>query len=185
MLAVLAGCGGKAKPAKVEAKVGPSRTIQTGTVEVAQRDDDLVMLWKVKSAKSEMTLSGDGKLSGNMTGVTGAYYIKGEIASTFEADESFADQESQELRLKGNVVVISKEQVLEGLGVQEKDAKKVGTVRLYADAMEWDEAKRMLHATGKVKVISDSYEMGPFPVLWVSPDLKEVGTPDQWKEPRL
>lgn len=181
MLAVLAGCGGKVKPAKVEAKVGPSRTIQTGTVEVVQRGDDVDrnMLWSVKSDHSEMTLSGDGKLSGNMTTVTGAHYKKGILASTFKADQSFVDQETRELSLKGNVIVISKKSILEKL-----HAENVEWVELHADAVEWDDAKRMLRAIGRVRIISDSYEMGPFPTLWASPDLKEVGTPEQWKDPK-
>ncbi|HRJ25881.1 MAG TPA: hypothetical protein PLO61_00045 [Fimbriimonadaceae bacterium] len=150
---------------KAEEERLPDRQVRTDQIEIVQRDDQRQIAWKVRSKNSDVTLRGDGLVSGRLEQVQGEVFSQNKVASRFRARVAEADQAQQRLELRGEVEFKSLEPPL----------------TLRADQVVWHAQTRRLRAQGNVRLSSDVYEMGPFRELWASPDLREVGTPETWK----
>lgn len=169
-LALVAGCGSSNKAAEPKQAEPPKKVtpkaIQMGPVELIQKDAKLGPQWSVKGKSAQMTMSEDGKGSGDLFEVSGTMFDKNEPAATFTAKQGHADQAAETLNLMGNVVVTAKE----------------SSAKLVADHVRWLADRQLIEATGNVTMKTQDYSIGPFPVLLATPDLKSFGTPDRFKK---
>lgn len=159
------GCGAKAqdKPAPPEPrKPEPTRALQTGPVEITQKNDQQQTSWTIRGESSRVQIA--EKASGDLDNVSGTIYTKAKPSATFTASHGAANQTSNLLALDGEVVLVA------------KDPEST----LKADHVKWLPERELIEATGNVTVVTKDYRLGPFKKLLATPDLKKVGTPDQF-----
>ncbi len=132
------------------------------------RDEDRRRAWSVQARGAKLNFGGEGKMSGDLEGVSGVLFKDDAEAATFTAEFGSASQERRRLILRGRVKLISLKQ------------KAV----LTADELEWLDGEARVEARGNVLVRSDNYEVGPFPKVLATPDLTDIGTPDMFMEKR-
>lgn len=159
------GCGANLKNDTKKSQtppIPPETTANTGPVAVTQRSPQGQIIWTLKSEKSQITYGGEGKLSGTLENVSGELYQGGKLASKFKCNFASADQEQNRLEMHDSVRIV--------------DIAEDAT--LMADHVVWEGDAGHIRASGNVRVMAKSYEMGPFEELWASPDLMQVGTPD-------
>ena len=164
----LLGCGSPKRTDPTTKSPPPiplDTTANTGPVAITQRDENGHILWHVESDKSQIVYGGEKKLSGSLEKVNGDLYENGKLVSTFRADSATADQEENRLELEGKVEVTEMRE----------------SATLIAQKVTWDGKQQQIRASGDVRVVAKSYQMGPFKELWASPDLMHVGTPDVFK----
>ncbi len=123
-----------------------------------------------------MLLQQGGAATGTLKGVTGEIYDKGELSSRFSGDDGEADQSKQTFVLRGHVMVTSK---VKPKGKREIPAE-MKEMKLTAAVIRWDPLAKKFKATGSVMISGPSYEMGPYPEIWATPDLNKMGTPDRF-----
>lgn len=166
------GCGSREAarppaptPPPVEAE---KRSAQTEKVEMVARDESRMRAWSVQAKSAKLNFAGEGKMSGDLVGVSGVLFKNDTEAGTFTADRGSANQEQRRLVLRGRVRLVSLTQ------------KAV----LTADELEWLDGEERVEARGNVRVRSERYEVGPFPKVLATPDLTDIGTPDMFMEKR-
>lgn len=175
----IAGCSGSSKKPeyKPPVKTAESTPIKTGGVEITARrdlsktDPTKVVAWvaRAKSGDAELAL-GAGVGPTRLHAVQGEVYTgDGKVGSTFSADEGFADPATRQLELTGRVTVVS---------LPSKDNRD--KVTLTAEKVRWLDDRGLIAAEGNVKLQRDVWTMGPSEVLWATPDLATLGSPDQF-----
>lgn len=174
-IAMVAGCGSsgssQSKPRPAPEKpdpTAPRRQLESRDVTVAQRDERRVPQWTIKGDKALINVSENGKFSGTLEGVTGELYQDGRAASRFSAQRGEADQNRDTLSATGDVTITD---------------TKTGT-KLIAEHMKWLASRKLIEASGNVRVIGTDYEVGPMPRVLATPDLKKFGTPDRFPSPK-
>jgi len=167
----LAGClrPAPARPAnaprsQTKPPEAPRRAFATGAVEAEARDPQRRRLWTIRAKSARLDMIDDRQAAGDMTDVSGTIFQNEQSVSQFEAQQGQADQVKQRLSLRGSVKVTSAAQRAE----------------LRADEIDWRADLHRLEARGNVRVISLDYEIGPFPVLFATADLRTVATPDRF-----
>jgi hypothetical protein len=167
LAAVLVGCGSGSAPTTVAeappTPKSPERALAAGPTEIIQRGESRKLVWSVRGEGMTVRLDGDGKASGDLKAVTGKVYDDAEQPGDYRAAFGSADQKAQVLRLRGNV--------------EFRNAQGV----LRADALIWQPARKLIEATGNVTFEGPDYKLGPFPKVLATPDLRSIGTPDQFK----
>ena len=104
-------------------------------------------------------------------GMAEAKQVKGEIirdgavVATYKAEAGLGDRAQQTLKLKGRVLVESKEH----------------EATLSCEEMVYDAKLKVIKAGGGVKVTGDAGTIQTLEV-WASPDLNIVATPDMFKQ---
>ncbi len=119
----------------------------------------------MNSENSELTLDPKGAF-GTMQTVKGEIYQDDKVASTLTADSGEAEKDTGVLRQKATVVVN---------GINPKATVK-------GDQLEWDARIRIVKVKGNPSIDSPQIVMNTTDELWSTPDLKQVGTPDQFKK---
>jgi len=160
------GCGAKAQqpsPVQEPRKPEPTRTLQTGPVEITQKNKLQQPSWTIRGESSRVEIA--DKASGDLKKVSGTIYTKAQPSATFTANQGSANQANNLLTLSGDVVLVA------------KDPEST----LKADHVKWLPERELIQATGNVTVVTKDYRLGPFPKLLATPDLKKVGTPDQFE----
>lgn len=112
-----------------------------------------------------MTYQDKNTFFGSMTGVSGEIYDRDQVASRFSANTADANKAQDTLQLSGNVDLSS-----------EKPAS-----HLHCRSLAWDPAQRVVKATGNVTLETPSYDLGPVPELWATPNLSQAGTPSEFQ----
>ncbi|MEZ0325585.1 MAG: LPS export ABC transporter periplasmic protein LptC [Fimbriimonas sp.] len=123
-------------------------------------------LWTVrwKSAVMQVYKEG-GEFSGELSTVTGDIFRGNNITSTFSADRSTGDKNSEVLILEGHATVVSK---------QMKST-------LTCDRIRYEAGKKLVKALGNVRIVGPSGTVSGLEEVWTTPDLKVVSTPDMFK----
>lgn len=165
------GCGRPAADRAIAPTPEPpaERAFGTGQIEIVRRAEDRSIEWSVTAQRAELLDSGPGKLGGTLEQVSGALYKKGGVSSRFTSDSGEADQAANRLVLKGRVRVVA------------VDPKAV----LTAERIVYQGDRQLIEASGGVEVDAGSYRLGPVPTIWATPDLRTVGTPDQFADSSL
>lgn len=140
------------------------RAFATGPIEAEARDPQRRRMWTVRATSARLDLDEARKGSGDLFGVTGELFQQEKPVSRFSADRGTADQARQVLSLRGQVQIRSLQQ----------------SATLSATSLEWQAGRQRLEAKGDVRVVTPDYEIGPFPVLFATPDLRTVATPDRF-----
>lgn len=174
LLAVASGCGsGKKGPdRKEEEKIAKaaseiqSAAMRAGKAERFRKDGSRERLWLVEWESAELNYNEAGEFGGSMAGVKGEFFQKGESASSFRATKASAKLGEDGLQLTGGIEVTAKNAVSS----------------LRCDKLAWNPSKNRLEASGKVTIETDTYVLGPFEVIYASPKLDEVGTPDGFRQ---
>lgn len=117
-----------------------------------------------KSAQAEG--SGSSDFTASAKGVSGSLFDKGTLVSRFTADRASIDRKAQLLLVQGNVRVVSA-----------RPGPLFGSV-LTCSEIKYTDARRLIEASGNVKMDGPQYSIGPFEKLVAAPDLSRVGTPD-------
>lgn len=136
----------------------------TGPTSIERRNEKGQVAWIVRGESSRVRFSADGDLGGEIANVEGQMFAAGKAANRFRAKAGRADQDRNRLVLVGEVRI--------------EDLAR-GAI-LTADRVVYDGAKEQIEASGTVKVLSESYSMGPFETLLATPDLSDIGTPDRF-----
>lgn len=172
-VALLAGLNSACKPrAILDRDAAPALSeedgsripVQTGRIEIEQRDEDGSQLWEVEALSSRLGIDETGIELVMMAGVTAKLYREGELVSRATAPEAKADRTNSRLVLYGGVVLI----------------EETRRLTLNADTVVYQEAKEIIEASGNITVSSDSMTMGVFERLWSTPDLTRIATPDRF-----
>lgn len=138
--------------------------VQTGRVEVEQRDEEGAQLWEIEAESSRLGVDETGIELVMMAGVSAKLYREGKLVSRATAPEAKADRTNSRLVLYGGVVLIEETRGL----------------TLNADTVVYQEAKVIIEASGNITVTSNSMYMGVFERLWSTPDLTRIATPDRF-----
>jgi hypothetical protein len=102
---------------------------------------------------------------GTMEEVSGDFYDKGEVASTFKGDTAKADRAKAVLEVSGNIQV----------------ASKLHGASMTCDRVVWSEQDKTIKAFGHVKIFGNFGSMGTADEIWTTPDLNVFATPDMFK----
>lgn len=159
------GCGGPTpvqRRANVADEPASERRVDTGESEVVRRGPDREPAWSAKSASARLSYGGEGNFGGRFEDVSGLIFSEGKPASEFKARAGVAEQESETLILEGSVRIV---------GIESK-------ATLSAMRVQWRPDRKLVLASGDVRVNTPDYSIGPFPSLLATPDLRQFGTPD-------
>lgn len=170
---LLVGCG-VPKPKKVSESNDPKspdpvhleRSVQSGEIEITARNDANETSWVAHAKESELKLYSDSNIAGSLKTVDGAFYNDGEKAGTFVADTAIADRSDQKLVLDKGIKVLSTDRKM----------------TLEAHRVEWMADRKLLQCIGNVIVSGETGTYGPSNLLWASPSLQMVGTPDRFSK---
>lgn len=170
----LCGCGGgKKEPAQPKPSAQeeePAQRIGTGGISVVSRDDARVDVWKANATTAQVKLAPDGSVTAQMQGVSGDVYQKGEPSAKFSSKKGYAEQKTQALRLQDSVTLSDSE----------------GKNKVTSKRLEWLPTIKMIQLKGDVAFVGSGVVTGPLETIWVTPDLKDVGTPHSFKnDPKM
>ncbi len=169
---LLLGCGSKPsdKPTTKEedkADKKPPMDIQMSKASAEQYSaDGKSLLWMTNWESLDMNVTSDNTSSGKMHVVTGSLYQEGKPTTDFSGDEGTADQSRQLLELSNHVKLISRTQ----------------STTLTATKMSHEARKKLVVASGGVKVDGKAGKAGVFDKLYASVDLKRIGTQDHFEK---
>lgn len=186
----LIGCSGKKpeppKPAETPKQEDPTASrISTGGIEVLSRDKKRIAVWNAISEKATVDIAESGAVRAAMTGVTGTIYKivetkkDGNVTQTsvpgakFKADGGQADQKTQELILKPNVELTEL--------IDPKADERVNPGILKATKLEWLPTIKMIQLSGNVRFNGRGLVVNSLDTVWVTPDMKQIGTPNSFK----
>lgn len=171
---ILVGCGSggsnkAASPATSNSGADPEsplRVVESGALTLTSRRDDGKVAWVLNGKSSRTLFTDDGaERQVVLEGVSGEMMDEQGTASTFTAAEGTASAND-------NRVVASDATV--------KSARD--DIELSTSTLRWMEDRRLFAAEGNVWLKGKGWTLGPAPVLWATPDLKKVGTPDKFEE---
>lgn len=170
----LAGCGTGGGGGEVAAQNAPKKPddpkVETSvvgkTVELMARTDDQLPTWTVKAQNATLNMFTDANVTSVLKDVKGDLFDKGKVASSYQAENAFANRSTKNLQLKGNVMVTNPDK----------------TVTLHCNALDWRPDLELIQARGDVRLIGNGYQSGSFQLVWLSPDLNRAGTPDLIKK---
>ncbi len=131
------------------------------------RDEERAPVWNVDAKESQIDLAESGAVRGSLQGISGDLFSdKKVVTSKFTADRGIVDQKTQELKLESNVQL----REIAGGGI------------LKSQKLEWLPTIKMVQASGGVTFTGSDTKIGPMAYLWASSDLKEVGTPESFRD---
>ncbi len=185
---LVAGCGSGGstpakKPADVPKKDEIAQRIGTGGIEVTSRDEKRTEVWQANAKKATVDIAKSGAIRAAMTGVSGTIFDEGKAAADFSADRGQADQASQELSLRENVE-LTEIVTVKSPGNQEDPPIVPG--KIVGKTLDWLPTIKMIQVQGAVTFKGRGLRVGPLASVWVTPDMKQVGTPDSFKnDPKM
>ncbi len=175
----MGGCGSpKPEPSPNAETKTPDKSsipVETGRVTITARGEDGELSWVAKASRSSLVVA-DQASKAMLTDVDGEIYMNGAVASRFSADQAEADNATRELVMNGHVVIKS-EPPPPGV----KSSLPAQPVEINADRAKWLDDRRVVAAQGSVWVRSSVYQMGEYPELWATQDLRKIGTPDRFQ----
>lgn len=170
---LLSGCGSSGgsapkPPEKKDEKPALEGGVETNAAEGVRYGPEPVRkpLWRLRWERSSLTYGEGGVFFGTAFGVRGVFFKGPKEASSFQAESVEIERGSNKLQIKGGVVV---------------SAEKPLT-QLKCEEATWDPDREVGEARGNVRVITEDYTLGPFPVIRFSPELKIGGTPKLFEE---
>ncbi len=130
-----------------------------------QRD----LIYRITWADGVVQVGNEGVFAGTMESVSGEFYEKSKLASTFQAEHAKADRDTDTLTLTGHVTVIS----------------KAYNATLTCDKVEWRNKEKIVKAFGNIQIHGEMRgENGTFSgldELWATPALDYFATPGMFK----
>jgi hypothetical protein len=143
---------------------GVQQVVRSGDGEATRysADGKRTPLWSVRWKEAEIDLGTKGFFGGRMEQVSGTLYDSGKQTSTYRANRATADRNSDLLVLQGEVELQSPER---------------GMV-LACERLEYRPERKMLRATGNVRIQVNGGLLTAGQELLATPDLKTVSTPE-------
>lgn len=168
---LLAGCSGSDQPPKKDSQNEPEpsqpevkKDVYAGgstTVEITREDGTVA--WSVTAESSRVAITSDGNEEFFLKGVSGVLRDEKGDASKFTADTATANAKKRTISAnRARITSLRRDVTME------------------ADGMKWLDDKRLIAVEGNVWLRGKDWELGPSEVLWATPDLTKVGTPDQF-----
>ncbi|MCB0825551.1 MAG: hypothetical protein KDC26_05140 [Armatimonadetes bacterium] len=149
---------------KMAEEAAGRRVVNSGEVTITMKRDDGSVAFEINAESSRVGIE-DGSQEAFLNGVTGSLFDEGKEVSQFEAEEGKADSENKRL-------VLTKAKVKS----MERD------LALNADTIRWMEDRKLFAAEGSVTIQGANWSFGPSDVLWASPDLSELGSPEKFQK---
>jgi hypothetical protein len=168
---LIAGCGSSGsarRPApsdddKPKDEVRKAETAGGSAVRYSD-GEDRKKLWSIEWGEAQLEYNDDGHFGGTLAEVKGQFFRQGVPAAEFLARQAETKLGSSVLSIEGGIRLSSKEPAL----------------TLTCDKVVWNPDLQRIEARGNVKVDSPRYTMGPAEVLFCSPDLKVIATPNMF-----
>lgn len=168
MVMLASGCGKKAdfsaKP-KPATKPPETRSVATQGGTITRRDPAKgEALWTVKWEGAKLDFTDEKRFGGQMFGVSGTMYDKGEPVTDFRAEQAIASKEDETLALSGKVELVSRTQ----------------GAKLTCGSVRYLGIEARIDAQDDVRVENKIYTMGPFAKVSTNPDLTFIATPEMF-----
>lgn len=125
-------------------------------------------LWVLRWESARLTGVDQKQVIGEVTPATGEILRENEPSIPFSADRGRGDQVQKKLDLDGNV----------------KLSSQSPKVTLFCQSLRYDASAKIVIAQGNVRVESVSGTLSTDQELWATPDLRIVGTKDEFLQSR-
>lgn len=174
---LIVGCGSKPKPepdlpssgttrrigAALPGKASKKKIYESSEAEFEARRDDGSQAWSLNVEYSRVGISEDGTREVFVEGVQGKLFDEVGEASRFKSQSAKVNASSKRLVAEDAEVDSNRQ-----------------NIKLTANIVRWDEEKKIIIAEGDVWLTGEKWNLGPSPVLYATPDLTKVGTPDKF-----
>lgn len=157
--------GATKEPSEVSPKainLGPGDTTAYTT------DSPRRPLWVLRWESARLTGVDQKQVIGEVTPATGEILRVNEPSIPFSADRGRGDQVQKQLDLVGNV----------------KLSSQSPKATLFCQSLRYDASAKIVIAKGNVRVESESGTLSTDQELWATPDLRIVGTKDEFLQSR-